>query len=32
MFGCFMIWGKKGSVEDVIDPPYFRQIQVISDM
>jgi hypothetical protein len=29
MFGCFVVRGKKGSMEDIMDPPCFREVELV---
>jgi len=32
MFGRFVVRGKKGSMEDIMDLPHFREVEMVCDM
>jgi hypothetical protein len=32
MFGCFTVRGKKGSMEDVMDLPCFREVETVCNV
>jgi len=32
MFSHFVVRGKKGSMEDIIDLPYFREVEMVCNM
>jgi len=32
MFGCFTVRGKKGSMEDIMDLPCFREVETVCNV